>query len=64
MTRTEVEARQRLAETLSQLDQKNHFNGGQTVRPVYAHGSDARANLIAEADFWLRLAQDQEGRER
>lgn len=50
--------REQLEEIVRQLDAKNHFNGGQTVRDRYPLGSEQRARLVAEAAFWLEMARE------
>jgi hypothetical protein len=45
----------RLDYCLRQLDAKDYYNGGQTVRERYPVGSEGRARIVAEAAFWQSL---------
>lgn len=52
-----------LHRALTELDRVSTYDG-EVVGLYYGLGSDRRANLIAEADFWMRAVQYNEAWEQ
>lgn len=57
---TRFEYQQKLKEVLVEMERKDYFNGVQTMRHRYPLGSDARANLVAEAQLLLALIKEED----
>jgi len=55
------DAQKNLDRCLRELDAKDYYNGGQTVRERHPLGSESRAQLIAEAAFWRSMLERSDG---